>query len=724
VDVSAAEACVAWRRRTDLVSRAQARGWVLKDPVTQRYFQLGPEEYFVWSRLDGRRTVTGLCREFATQFSPRLLSGDELQRFLTQLMNQGLVWGDQLGTSAITAKRRASAERWANFSIWTSVLAIRCRGINPDRWLSALLPWCGWLFSPGMLLGEALLICSAIGLWLTQFQEVLHRLPEEAALWSVNDLGSIALALGGLKVLHELGHALVCKKYGGEVRELGVLFLVFTPCLYCNVSDAWLLHSRWQRMAISAAGIWVESTLAAGAFWCWWFSEPGWFHAMCLQMVLISLVSTLAFNLNPLLRYDGYFLLSDAWGQPNLQQTASQQLFRGLERLIWRSDSATALPLQPLLIVYALAAMVYRTCMVFAILWFLYHWLEPQGLRAVAISLMAVTLLTILVMPGLRLKALWQRILHGDQPWRWPSWRVIPLSLLLGATLFWPWPHHVQTTALLLPAQAESLFVTHEGRLQELLPSGSVVQPGDVVARLQNDALDRELERLRGMIATTQQEVEGLLRRRVVDARATLQLPAAQLQLQDWQHQLSEREDDAARLIIRASSAGVYWPAPERPASQLRGQLPNWSGSLSYPQNQDAFLTTGTHLGWIGPADHWDAIAYVPQSNISQLRPGQPVRLLLELAPQSASTGTVTDVSLARSTVVPPEFQQRLQLPTVQDAQGTRLIGAWYQVRIRLSDRVDSPLALARSVASIEAPAASLVQRTMRWFRETFAFLR
>lgn len=722
--MSAAESLIAWRRRNDLVSRAQARGWVLKDPVTQRYFQLGPEEYFVWSRLDGRQTVTSLCREFAAQFAPRLLNADELQKFLMQLMHQGLILGESLGTGAITAKRRASVERWTQFGTWTNVLAIRCRGFNPDRWLTAMLPWCGWLFRPGMIFVEGAIMLSAIVLWLTHFQEVVHRLPEEAVLWSVNDLGSFALALAVLKILHELGHALVCKKFGGEVRELGVLFLVFTPCLYCNVSDAWLLPSRWQRMAISAAGMWVESVIAAIAFWLWWLSEPGGFHALCLQFVLISVVSTLAFNLNPLLRYDGYFLLSDAWGQPNLQQTASQHLYQGISRWIWQPTSASATPLQPALMVYAAAAIAYRTLMVFAILWFIYHWLEPQGLRAVAVSMIFITLMTILVVPALRLKTLWRQARNSEQPWRWPSWRVIPLGLLVGFALFWPWPQRVQTHAVLMPANAESLFVTQEGRLQSLLEPGTVVQPGDIVARLQNFTLERELERLRGMIATTQQEVDGLLRRRVVDPRAALQLPAAQRTLHDWQQQLAEREHDAARLIIRAPCAGVYWPAPARLHSHLRGQLPEWSGALGDPQNQESFLTLGTQLGWIGSADHWDAITYVPQSQVSQLSAGQNARLLLDVAPNTYAQGTVAAVSLARSSVVSPEFLQRLPLPTVQDAQGTRLVGAWYQVRIRLQDPQRAPVSLASSVAAIDVPAASSVQRASRWLHETFAFLR
>ncbi|MBI1346055.1 HlyD family efflux transporter periplasmic adaptor subunit [bacterium] len=722
--MSTAEPMIAWRRRTDLVARSQAQGWVLKDPITQRYYQLGHEEYFVWSRLDGRQTLVTLCREFAERFAPRLLSVDELQKFLSQLMQQGLIWGDSLGTASYSAQRRSALLRSSAWGNWTNPLAIRSRGVNPDRWLTALLPWCRWCFSPLMLLVQALIIVSALGLWLTQFDEVRHRLPEEAAFWSVADLGSMALVLAGLKIAHELGHALVCKKLGGEVRELGVLFLVFTPCLYCNVSDAWLLPSRWQRMAISAAGMWVESVLAAIAFWLWWCSEPGWFHSACLQLVLISVVSTLAFNLNPLLRYDGYFLLSDLWGQPNLQQTAARHLSQALRELVWPNSEPAPFRIRFSLVLYAVTAMLYRIVMVCTIMWFLYHWLEPQGLRTVAIALLMVTLVTLFQMPVLWIKALWNSRKSTTTSWSWPSWRVIPLGLLLAALLFWPWPQRVHTAAVLLPADAEALYITQEGRLLELLAPGTAVQAGDVVARLENLTMQRELARLRGSIAATQQHVDGLLRRRVTDPRAQLQLPAAQRQLQDWQQQLAAREREADELVIRAPDSGIYWPAPDRPATSASGQLPHWSHALNDVENQNAYLTSGTHLGWIGAADRWEAIAYVPQSQFRHLAAGQPAHVAVDAAPDWPSTGEVTELSLARLATIAPDFSARLRLPLVQTDQGPRLVGSWYQVRIALAGEQVLPVSLASSQVAIRVSPASLVQRVSNWLRETFALVR
>ncbi|OYW12037.1 MAG: hypothetical protein B7Z55_18650, partial [Planctomycetales bacterium 12-60-4] len=257
--------------------------------------------------------------------------------------------------------------------------------MDPDRTLTFLTRYFGWVFAPWAIVAGAALIVSALVLWLVRFDEFARRLPEEAAQWNVSDLSSFALILASLKVLHELGHGISCKRAGGEVRELGVLFLVFTPCLYCNVSDAWLLPSRWQRMAISAAGMWVEVVLASACVWLWWGSTPGWFHSTCLQIVFISGVSTLLFNANPLLRYDGYFLLSDLCGVANLQQRSFQELSRRVRRAIGLASDPPAVDLprsqRRWLALYALAAFLYRCSMIVAILWLLDRWLEPQGLR-------------------------------------------------------------------------------------------------------------------------------------------------------------------------------------------------------------------------------------------------------------------------------------------------------------------------------------------------------
>ncbi len=132
--------------------------------------------------------------------------------------------------------------------------------------------------------------------------------------------------IGCVKVLHELGHALACKHFGGQVPEMGVLLLVFVPCLYCDVTDAWRFTSKWQRIVVSAAGMMVELVIASLATIVWWYAQPGLVQLVALDVMIVSTVHTLAVNGNPLLRYDGYYILSDLVESPNLWQRSRDAL--------------------------------------------------------------------------------------------------------------------------------------------------------------------------------------------------------------------------------------------------------------------------------------------------------------------------------------------------------------------------------------------------------------
>lgn len=723
------ETLVAWRRRADLVARPRASGggWVLKDPVALRYYQLGPEEHFVWNLLSGRVTLATLCREFAARFAPRQLTPEEAQRFVGQLIQQGLVVGDALGSADRTEQRRQKQQWWQAWARWTNPLAIRFRGIDPNRWLTRLLPWCGWIFSPAAVACGVAVIVSALLLWLSHAGEFAHRWPEEVAQWTVTDLWSLAAVLAGVKVLHEFGHGLACKRFGGEVHELGAMLLVFTPCLYCNVSDAWLLPSRWQRIVISAAGMWVEAVLASLAAWLWWLSEPGWFHGLCLQVVFICGLSTLVFNLNPLLRYDGYFMLSDLWDVPNLAQQAGQELQQTLWTWLTGEPRASAAPPRPrrgALVTYAAASFIYRLIVLAAILWMVYHWLEPQGLGVLARSIIAATLLTLALGPLMYVS-------HTVRdPDRRRAFRGLlaprPLTILslLAVVLFVPLPRRVPAPVLIEPADARGLFITIEGRLESLVAPGTAVQAGDEIARLSNPDLLRRLEQIEGELATALQHADSLERRQIIDPQAALLLPAARQTCRDLEQQRSQLQSDAARLTILAPQSGVVWPAPERPSALTSGRLPDWTGSLFDPKNRGAWLAAGTQLGWIGSAEQFEATGYVAQTDVSRVAVGRAVRVLSDAQPDQVYAGVVREVAAAQSAGLSSGVAQRLQLPQVDDGRGSRLVGRWYQVRIPLDAAPFPALTRTGGWASIAAPPESLWTRLAAWLRETFPSVR
>ena len=224
--------------------------------------------------------------------------------------------------------------------------------------------------------------------------EFVRELPTLQSLAQPRILGYFLLTMIAVKVFHELGHALACRRFGGECHEMGVMLLAFTPCLYCDVSDSWMFASRWQRIVVAFAGIYVELLVASLAAILWYFSEPGAVHTISLYIILTCTVSTIIINGNPLLRYDGYYVLSDLLGIPNLDEQSRRALWEPVSRWISRHDG----PAEPLdanrcwLALYAAAATVYRLAVLGIILWFLHHLLTQNHLRPLA-DVLAVTVL-------------------------------------------------------------------------------------------------------------------------------------------------------------------------------------------------------------------------------------------------------------------------------------------------------------------------------------------
>ncbi len=288
--------------------------------------------------LEGPVSLDDIRRRFEEEFAPKRISLPQLQSFLGMLHGEGLIITDAKGQAEELLeryKKRSRKEFWGQFA---NPLAIRFRGVDPERFLNWLHPRMHWLLSPVMVALSFALIIAALLLVAVQFQTVMAKLPDFDVFFGWRNAVLLVVVFAVTKILHELGHAISCRHFGGECHELGVMFLVFTPCLYVNVSDAWMLPNKWHRIAISGAGMYVEMILAAIATFLWWFSEPGMLNALCLNIMVVCSVTTVLFNGNPLLKYDGYYMLADLVEVPNLRQQAgalikqaSGQFFLGTE---------------------------------------------------------------------------------------------------------------------------------------------------------------------------------------------------------------------------------------------------------------------------------------------------------------------------------------------------------------------------------------------------------
>ena len=267
------------RARPDLIMVPQSHGrdrhWLIKDPVALKYFHLGEEEHALLRMLDGRIGLGEIKRRFEAAFAPLRISVVEIHAFLGRMHEMGLLLADAPGQGEQLIERRGRRQKQRWLAALANVLAIRLPGVDPQKPLRWLYPRCRWIFSPWILGLGAATVVAAVALVLGHFFVFRARLPELHAFLTPGNVFWLAIVLAGVKIVHELAHALTCRHFGGQCHEIGVLLLLFTPCLYCNVSDAWLFPDRWQRIAVSAAGIIVEVFLATVATFLWWFSAPG-----------------------------------------------------------------------------------------------------------------------------------------------------------------------------------------------------------------------------------------------------------------------------------------------------------------------------------------------------------------------------------------------------------------------------------------------------------------
>ncbi|MHC4876840.1 MAG: site-2 protease family protein [Planctomycetota bacterium] len=495
------------QRRPDLVCREQQFGgttyWHVKDPIALRYFQLKPEEYAVLQMLDGTVSLREIRRRFELKFAPQRLGPMQIQSFLGMLHSSGLVVSDTPG-QAEHLIARTNKHNWRKFlSTATGVLAIRLPGFDPHRFLNWLTPQLRFVFSPVCVALCCVLMLSALLLAGLQSDVLAARLPRFHELFSASNLFWLAVTLGVTKVLHELGHAVACRHFGAECHEMGLMLLVFTPCLYCNVSDAWMLPRRWQRIAISAAGVYAELVLASACLFLWWYSVPGPFNAACLNVVLVCSVSTVLFNGNPLLRYDGYYILSDLVEIPNLRQQATALIRNAMSRWFLGTEVGNQRLLpdrrQRFLIGWSLAASAYRIVIVWSILWFVHAVLKPYGLQPLAVVVGIITVAGMIVAPLVQFVSLlrnpfWSRTVD------WPRFRIrslIALAILTGLITA-PLPSSVTAPAIIQTEGARSVYVSVPGRLIEALPAGTTVEPDAVVGRLENLDIERTIAVLSG----------------------------------------------------------------------------------------------------------------------------------------------------------------------------------------------------------------------------------
>ena len=557
-------------RSTVQVHRQHYRGrmWhVLQDPASNQFFRLNEAAYRFTALLDGRRTVGQAWRLCADQLGDDAPTQGEAIQLLGQLYASNLL-AAELPPDAERLFRRYRRRRQREVRGYLSnLLFIRVPLIDPDHFLDRWVGVFGRLFTWPMLIGWLALM--AVGGY-----HLVGRVGELAdratGVLDVDNLGWLYLSMILVKVFHEFGHGFACKRFGrrsgtgGEVHVMGVMFLVFTPVPYVDASSAWALRSKWHRVVVGAAGMMVELAVAAVAAIVWAHTAQGAVaHKVAYNIIFIAGVSTLLFNGNPLLRYDGYYILSDLLEMPNLAQRSREYLYYLVKRYAWSVRAARSPAHTPgeraWLLFYAIASTLYRVVICIGILLFVADKLFFVGaVLAVAAAVAWV---------GVPLGRFAHYLASSPELSRVRGRAVgstlggvVAIAVGIGRI---PAPDRCRAEGVVEPVRLAIVYAGADGFVGDVTPSGRWTQPGgSPLVTAANPELEAQLQQLRA----DRRRLEA--RRRLA---LTQELAAAQIvdeRIAAVDERITRVRRDLAALAVAAPFAGE-WISPE--VDRLRG---------------------------------------------------------------------------------------------------------------------------------------------------------
>lgn len=526
---------------------------VLVEPASGRQLRLNPAAYALVARCDGQSSVEELWQRQLLQQREDAPTQDEALRLLAQLFQAGMVRFDAAPHLSLLFARRDEEGRQKRRGM-LNPLVLRLPLGNPSRLLDGLAPLGTWVFRPAAFvawLAMLLLALLAAGASFGELQADARRLFASPSSYFV-----AWLCYPMVKLVHELAHGLAVRRFGGEVREFGFTLMFLTPAPYVDASAANAFPVPRQRLVVSAAGILVEVALACVALWAWLAVTPGLVRDAALIVVLICSLSTVLFNANPLMRFDGYYALCDALQLPNLALRSQAWWTRRWRQWMGAPADGPA-PLlgageAKWLAAYAPAAAVYRVLLLAGLVFWIgsHSWLLGWLGALALVAWVAHRAWRWLVGDGA----------GADPLARRRSLRVAGVVAgVLVLLLAVPAPQQVVARAVVWPPEQAQLRAGAAGFVDRVgLQQGVRVEPGQVLLVLQDPALVAAQE-------STASERTGLLAQQY---RALLTEPVraadVALDLDRNAAELARVEEQLAQLEVRAHLAGsVVWARPQ-----------------------------------------------------------------------------------------------------------------------------------------------------------------
>jgi putative peptide zinc metalloprotease protein len=558
--------------------------YIIEDPASGQYYRLSESAYFFIGLLDGKRTVDEAWNACNIQLGDGAPTQRECIQLLSQLQLFGLLLSDSELAADMVLERKTQAretrikKRTGMWVFWNIPL------YNPEPLLERHKRLVGLLFSRTGAVVWLALVLTALYLLVRNVDRIGGDFARFVAI-DPRGLMTLSTVFLVLRVVHELGHAAACKAMGGRSTEIGVIMIAgVLPLPYCDATSAWRFPQTWRRVLVSAGGILAETVLAAGAAIYWALADVSTAPmavGIAYQVMVISSVTTLLFNLNPLLRYDGYYILSDVTGSPNLAQRSREFLKFLLERYAFGVKNNKPPRIRGrgeawMLAMFGLLATPYRIFIGISISLVIMERYASVGL--VLGTLMAVMWLVWPILKSVGYLVSSPRLLGRRA--RACSFVVLVIGLPLVGAGFVPVPSAEYAPAVVEPLHAGPLRAGESGFVKEVVArAGERVVRGDPVVVMYNPELEAQASEIRAKLAQATLNVDAAMQESAID------LQIAESKRKEIQLRLDRVEGQLDSLVLRAPVSGVVAPS--------RGTATDFDGLTG------RYLTRGMLVGFV-----------------------------------------------------------------------------------------------------------------------------
>jgi putative peptide zinc metalloprotease protein len=678
--------------------------------------------------FDGKRSVKEVLESITRCSLKSSLSTAWIETFIQKLLRAQLI--DTPPGLRLTQLPTATGQGASLKTLVSNPLSIRIPLMRPR--IDYL--WARWIAK--CVFSQPAICAAVIGLTVVSYLVASKLLSQpHEILYDISKIQgdrwlALACLLVAIKSIHELGHYLACVELKVRCAEIGALILCFTPCLYCDTTESWKLPSRWQRASIAAAGIYFEFWIALLGGIIFLNTQSGLLHILGGGMWLMCTLGTLVLNANPLFRYDGYFILSDLLGAPNLGPQSSTAFWQSLVRILGGAQvdrQEFDLPIG-FLVFFAFLSSLYRWFVLGSILLFLWHFLVPVGLGLYFLAIVGAMAFGIVKSSTNKAQSLLAELFTPEpiSKWRLMLFFTSIVAVVLGFFLI-PFPNRTIHRGYTEYSHSMPLYAPEDGTIESMSrwtddPDLKFQNAGESILELNSPEIELERMDLEQQYLQISTQVDVYRQSQVNDEALAAEIPLLEELRVELAAKIDLIDERIRKLKIVSPQQGRFIPKSTwNPVGFRQGEPSRKWQAIATKGDTNKRLRRGELLGWFAAKDEKEAIVLVSAETLRSVDMQTPVRVVSDSVPGESIQAKIAYFSSDPIASFPSELAGDPMFVLSRDERGLWQADApLYRVRLELLGDNSRIGRGGLCSACFDLPRLTLAQRFWRFISSQF----